>query len=102
MLQLLSSLGSSTFLTSPVSGSEAAKLKSEVRSENAALRHSAICVPPGEGHLKSAREDLVLLVAHRAVHEWAGAVGVWGVLELSLMGLGMVFLTLLFLPRAVA
>lgn len=43
----------------------------------------------------------MLLVAHRAVHEWAGAVGVRWVLELSLMGLGVV-LTLLFLHLAMA
>lgn len=45
---------------------------------------------------------MVLLVAHRAVHEWAGAIGALGVLELSLMGLGVVFLALLFLHGAVA
>lgn len=43
-----------------------------------------------------------LLVAHRAVHEGAGAVAVGGILELSLVGLGVVFLALLFLRRAAA
>lgn len=45
ILKLLSFSGSSSFLTSPLSGSEAAKLESEVSGENAALRHLAICVP---------------------------------------------------------
>lgn len=44
----------------------------------------------------------MLLEAHMAVHERAGAVGVWGVLELSLMGLGVAFLTVLFVLWAVA
>lgn len=99
-------LSSSVFFVIPnkpslVSGSEAAKLESEVSRENAALRYLAICVPQVKDTWKSAWGDLVLLVAHGAVHERAGAVGVWGVLELSLMGLGVVFLTLLFLLWAV-
>lgn len=43
----------------------------------------------------------LLLVAHRAVHEWAGAIGTCGILQLSLVGLGLVFLALLFLRRTV-
>ncbi|TNN56892.1 hypothetical protein EYF80_032882 [Liparis tanakae] len=42
-----------------------------------------------------------LLEAHEAVHDGAGAVGVRGVLEFGLTGLGVAFVTALFLRRAV-
>lgn len=67
ILKLLSSSVSSSFLTSPVSQSEAAELESEVSGENAAF--SNLC-SPGEGRGISLG-DLVLLVADRAVHQWA-------------------------------
>lgn len=69
---------------------QAAKLESKLSREKATLQDLII-------HLPRIKDTwmlvLVSLVANGAVHEWAGAVRVCGVLELSLVSLGVFLLS---------